>query len=171
LTITRNPYGVGESGVDKRTEFGRCSCCDLSFSYEVIRTRPVFRDRCDACGAHYETDGEPVERTLARYQAHDAALRARADAAAAAATQYEKEVAQSRERVRSALRTRDSWQRLALELYIAHEDKGGGKCRCGLRYPCPTITVVENSSRPLARRLELMASQPEPLPEPYDEWY
>jgi hypothetical protein len=74
------------------------------------------------------------------------------------------------ERVRSALRTRDSWRELALQMYLAHEDKGG-KCRCGLRYPCPTINVVENWNKPLARQLERMAGAPEPPPDAYDEWF
>lgn len=57
----------------------------------------------------------------------------------------------SADKVASALKTRGRWRSLAISMVEAHTPVGKDKCRCDTRWPCLTLSIMEQRD-PYARR-------------------
>jgi hypothetical protein len=141
VPITKNPYGVGESGQDKVNVTRRCRCCGLGFLYQTRRLQQEIRLWCPDCVDHHQQPDEPESRELARLRTHEPALRARVEQATSAADRMESEVANRRAATASALRRRDEVERILMTVLQLHAPSGE-RCGCGERYPCKTISTM-----------------------------
>jgi hypothetical protein len=69
-------------------------------------------------------------------------------------------VAEYRSKVRSALRTRDTWRAALVEVMVHHEATDEG-CLCGAaHYPCPSVETLDKVNRGIARQVECYLSMP-----------
>jgi hypothetical protein len=165
-----NPFGV-RTDVKVETRIETCECCRLRFAYETYALRPEARDRCDFCPDH-QLDGTP-EQVVAAMREHEPRLHERIRAVYDKADQMQElvraknreigemkaEDEKRREQVRSALRSRDRWRKVAEAVMDEHSqvDKFG-KCLCSNKAPCPTVLAVETVDFGLAR--DMVRSKP-----------
>ena len=121
-----------------------CSCCGIA-----IRIDPTAAvTRCRACGSHYAIEGEDDARVLARLRDHESALLHAYRVEAEEAADFE-------QRMKGALRSRDSWRGALVETMLAHEQVAAGGCRCGSReFPCFTVNKLEAVNRGITRQVE-----------------
>ncbi len=124
-----------------------CACCGLRVPHRTTggEEEPV---RCGLCSTHFEVVGEDEVRLLARLRDHDGRLRRAYQSAWTAATDFE-------ERMKAALHSRDSWRGALVEVALAHEEAGAGRCKCGAKaFPCFTLRALESANRGIARQVE-----------------
>lgn len=125
-----------------------CSCCGVAIRLDPSATVA----RCRSCGSHYAIEGEDQARLLARLRDHETALLHAYRAEAESAADYE-------ERMRAALRSRNAWRSALVETVLAHEEVGGGGCRCGAKdFPCFTVNKLEAANRGIARQVETLGA-------------
>ena len=106
---------------------------------------------CTECLYH---QGQDVEQQLKRYKDHEPKLLEARDAAAAYAVRAEKRVAESREKVASALRTREHVLAKLREVEDIHTMRPDGTCTCGIKMNCRTANVLfDRRLQPLLRRV------------------
>ncbi|PZR99102.1 MAG: hypothetical protein DLM67_04535 [Candidatus Nephthysia bennettiae] len=109
--------------------------------------------RCSICEEHYFIQGESRHRRDDRLTDHRRRVTVAQSPSAAMLAEY-------RERVQSALRSRDSWRGALVEVMVHHEASDEG-CRCGApHYPCPSAETLERVNRGIARRVEHYLSLP-----------
>lgn len=131
------------------TDVFKCSCCGFRFSHDADGDLP---EHCSVCVRHYPKPNEPDSRAIERLTEHDGRWRQRVDFASKKATEYEN-------RMRSALRSRDTWKRVLVEIVVAHEPLGDGGCCCGAaNFPCVTRRQLEDSNKGIAREIEKLES-------------
>lgn len=128
-----------------------CTCCGLKFlaadrsdMYSVTgdigtgsRKAPALH--CQDCRYH---QGSAPEQELKRHQDHEPKLRHALEAAAAYAVKAEKQVAESRERVSSALHSRDRAIAKLSQVQDLHTLKPDGACTCGIKKDCRTAAAL-----------------------------
>lgn len=153
MSLKDNPYGVGYSGATAVMKDGRCVCCALPFSFRSWSTEPA-PATCPNCESHQDTDDS--DRTTERLLEHEPRLLAYVAAAKAAANKLQREAAGSREKVASALRSRERWQAVLTEVRSLHDEGEHKKCRCGLAWPCETWQVLQED-KGIARELNTRA--------------
>lgn len=106
---------------------------------------------CSPCKEHYAMRDEDIERTLARARSHEDLAYAYARRAREHASNVENEVRDVRRQVASALKARGRWRSVAIAMVEAHTPVGKDKCRCGTRWPCLTLSIMQDRD-PSARR-------------------
>lgn len=125
-----------------------CSCCGLHVPASPSWSTGDEPIRCPACAVHFEVPGEDQARLLARLQDHDARLGRAYLAAWTAAADFEN-------RMKAALHSRDSWRGALVEVALAHDEAGSGRCKCGAKtFPCFTLKALEQANRGIARQVE-----------------
>jgi hypothetical protein len=136
-----------------------CDCCTLKFPamdradmYNVTgenAPRNLKRLLCTECLYH---QGESTEQQLKRYKDHEPKLLEARDAAAAWAEKAERKIADSREQVASALRSRELALQMLREVQDIHTMRPDGGCTCGIKKDCRTANVLFNRRiQPLLR--------------------
>jgi hypothetical protein len=123
-----------------------CSCCGLN----IGRRQRDAEDElplCEQCMPHYAIAGEGDARSLARLQDHDRRLRL-------VYAQLWSRVTDLDDRLHAALRSRNSWRRVLVEVAACHEETPTG-CSCGAKsFPCMTRKKIEQVNRGIARQIE-----------------
>lgn len=134
----KNPYGVGDSGVDFLEAHGRCTCCGLRFTYRRHRTREAAPAACEACLQHLPVHGEAEEAAWRRAAEHEPRLQQWLAAVTRKADEMQVRLDQQHGQVISALRSRDKARDEVAVLKALHNGDPGG-CACGSsKAPCPT---------------------------------
>jgi hypothetical protein len=126
-----------------------CNCCGLEVVAGV--------QHCSVCQDHFYIPGESRARRDDRLFDHKRRVVPTMSPSA-------RELADARERVASALRSRDAWRSALVQTMVHHEPEDEG-CRCGARhYPCPSVETLERINRGIARRVEdYLAMSPEDM--------
>lgn len=123
----------------------KCDCCRLDW-VALAPTTPV-EPYCTVCREHGWYPDEPIERRIARAEAHEAVYRAKADEALAEKDKAEKarvDVGHSR------LRWREALARLVLE----HDVEGA--CWCTTDGGCRTWAHLHEINPGIGRQVEKM---------------
>lgn len=126
-----------------------CKCCTFRFEHSPEQA-PL---HCQDCAAHYETDGEPHVRTIRRLSSHCEILERRATAAASKAAEYH-------DRMKAALRSRDTWKRVLVDVALGHERTDEGCCCGAPEYPCASRLQLQLSNPGIAHRIEELECLP-----------
>lgn len=129
----------------------RCECCDLPFRaadrgdmYSVTSdVSPGFAKRtamlCPDCRYH---QGQAPEQRLKRLEDHEPKILKAKEAAADWAEKTERQVREYKERVFSALQSRDRAIDVLAKVQDIHTMKPDGACTCGIKKDCRTAQVL-----------------------------
>jgi hypothetical protein len=121
------------------TPIESCDCCGLVITAGMRR--------CSICEDHYLVPGEPLSRKEDRLADH-------ARRVPAARNSTTTDSPESRERVASALRTRNAWRAALVEVMLVHAPGDEG-CMCGApHYPCISVATLERVNPRIARNVE-----------------
>lgn len=164
MSLKMNPFGVGYSAGQIVTKEARCRCCGIGFSYQQMSTDDSVVRWCEPCVAHHPVANETLERRLARLEEHEPRLLAVVQQARDVAARTSAEVRRYKAGIALAHRDREveeDRRRAAesllsgvLEIHV----RRGGRCQCGLFWPCATVEVLKEEPR-LLKRLEDIAEQ------------
>jgi uncharacterized protein YfcZ (UPF0381/DUF406 family) len=157
-----DPYSLDIGPRDDLTEARRyCECCGLAFTYMTAVGNEHIEKSCRECGTHVK-DGTP-EQQVEMHRTHEPRLQAwivkvhdRANELESERNQVRAEIADMRDRVASALKTRNRFRNVATAMLDEHEpsEKRGG-CRCGEgKYPCLTVRAAIDADRGIVYHLE-----------------
>jgi len=159
MVIRKNPYDV-TLRVDVVTMYEFCACCELRFACHMERSRPVVQTVCPECRAHnLEGSTEDVIKALRehepRFRNWIVAVHEKASEQEAEIMRLKGEARERGEQIGAALRTRNRWRDVAAAMMDEHEPEGvRGLCRCGHKYPCPTVQAAYEVDYGIARSIE-----------------
>lgn len=143
MTIKGNPFGVGYSGEGKWREGQlRCTCCRFMFAGR-FNADDARTGVCAECVDHAPVDGEAAERRAERAERHEVMLRQRLEALGRTAAKNREKAEDARERIGSALDSRDGYRGLLIDVAREHAETLQG-CSCGARN-CRTLALIEGS--------------------------
>lgn len=150
MVLDKNPFGV-QSDIKLTPRRAFCDCCRIRFRYETYEAAPEVRNRCDECADH-DLAGSVDEQLRAlrdhepRFREWIKTVRQKADEMEADVGRMKIQDDARREQVRSALQTRNAWQRIAIAALDEHfESAQRGRCNCGLKHPCRTLRAAEHA--------------------------
>lgn len=154
MGIKNNPYGVGVSGHDRRTESRLCGCCGAEFVWTGTRESYAWDNRCNPCARH-KADSPDAE--LAMLRDHNERLPAAVQKARAMTRKTrqeldrgEKELREKDGQVRSALRSRDIYRQTLDAVERAHPTPASeAGCGCG-RQGCGVGSLIREARRQAA---------------------
>lgn len=124
-----------------------CGCCGLNIGGRRPDDDEDLPLLCPQCAAHYAIEGEDESRVQTRLRDHDVRLRL-------VYARLWSQMTDTSERLRAALRSRNAWRRVLVEVALLHEENLTG-CSCGAKnYPCATVRAIETTNRGIARQVE-----------------
>jgi hypothetical protein len=140
-----NPYSQQPRHVPG-TLPGMCACCGLPFKAKP-RDQNAGRSYCDDCREHYKLTGESTDRRESRLvndfvRVRDYYLKMRE-----LLNRNELQLKDAKERVRSALRSRDHWQAKVEFIAGSHHPRPQGGCVCGAT-ECRVLYAIEHVTAP-----------------------
>ncbi len=145
MPIKKNPYNVGYSGEDAwRDVPTACTCCLLPVTFRVNRADDDGRRVCVRCTPHEPLEGETPERRAERAEKHEALLRDRVRWLEQSKASHDREKKDARDQVSSALRSRDEYRAVVVDVAQFHLEAPSGACSCSKKN-CPTLKALNRS--------------------------
>ena len=121
---------------------GLCACCVLPFKAKP-QDQNAGRSYCDDCREHYEIGGESPERRERRLADDFVRMRDFYLQMRTVLNRNEGQMKEARERVRSALGSRDHWRAKVEAIAAVHHPRPQGGCICGQR-DCRVLYAIEH---------------------------
>jgi hypothetical protein len=141
-----NPYSQKRTPVTANALRGLCACCELPFGAKP-RHENAGRGYCDPCRSHYEIHGESAERREERLTLDRKRVSEHYNAMRDMLNRNEGLLNQARDKVRSALGSRDHWKAKIDAIEKLHHANERGDCICGRR-PCQVMHAIQYAEAP-----------------------